>query len=166
MCLLQHNKNMNLPRDARGRFVSRQTISPASFAAMTAAASSPPHAPNRDIVRQLMYTQAATPSTAGSYMAGSASTRRLNTLFSSRTMDDPNTINTMVGAVEASNPKAVREWLSSLPVRRRKEFMATFGGVMAANPAEAIELFQGAETENYRRLSGVPQGVLKERGPL
>ena len=81
-------------------------------------------------------------------------------------MDDPNTINTMIGAVEASDPSAVREWLSSLPVRRRKEFMATFGGVLAANPAEAMELFQGTENENYRRLSGVPQGVLKQRRPL
>ena len=43
---------------------------------------------------------------------------------------------------------------------------ATFGGVLAANPAEAMELFQGAENENYRRLSQVPQGVLKKRRPL
>ena len=140
------------------------------MAAVTAAAfDSPPDATAStptSIARRLLYTQAApTPSSTSSYM-GSNVTRRLNTLFSSRTMDDPNTINTMVGAVEASDPKAIREWLSSLPVRRRKEFMATFGGVLAANPAEAMELFQGAENENYRRLSQVPQGVLKERRPL
>ena len=81
-------------------------------------------------------------------------------------MDDPNTINTVVDTVESSDPNAVREWLSSLPVRRRKEFMATFGGVLAANPAEAMELFQGAENESYRRVTQIPQGVLKERAPL
>ena len=98
---------------------------------------------------------------------GSNVTRRLNTLIGSRaTMDDPNTIKTVVDNVESSVPNAVREWLASLPVRRRKEFMSTFGGVLAANPAEAMELFQGAETEGYRRLSRVPQGVLKERRPL
>ena len=38
--------------------------------------------------------------------------------------------------------------------------------ILAANPAEVMELFQGAETEDYRRLSQVHQGVLKERRPL
>ena len=146
-----------------------QTASPAGMAAITAAAfDSPPDvtaSTPTSIARQLLYTQAATPSSSGSYM-GSNMTRRLNTLFGSRTMDDPNTINTVVDTVESSDPKAVRQWLSSLPIRRRKEFMATFGGVLAANPAEAMELFQGAENENYRRLSQVPQGVLKKRRPL
>ena len=140
------------------------------MAAVTAAAfDSPPDATAStptSIARRLLYTQAATPSSSGSYM-GSNMTRRLNTLLGLRaTMDDPNTINTVVGTVESSHPNAVREWLSSLPVRRRKEFMATFGGVLAANPAEAMELFQGAENENYRRVTQIPQGVLKERAPL
>ena len=140
------------------------------MAAITAAAfDSPPGdtaSTPTSIARRLLYTQAATtPSSSGSYM-GSNVTRRLNTLFGSRTMDDPNTINTVADTVESSAPNAIREWLSSLPVRRRKEFMSTFGGVLAANPAEAMELFQGAETAGYRRLSRVPQGVLKERRPL
>ena len=148
-----------------------QTASPAGMAAVTAAAfDSPPDATAStptSIARRLLYTQAAaTPSSTGSYM-GSNVTRRLNTLFASRAaMDDPNMINTVADTVESSDPKAVRQWLSSLPIRRRKEFMATFGGVLAANPAEAMELFQGAENENYRRLSQVPQGVLKKRRPL
>ena len=141
-----------------------QTASPAGMAAVTAAAfDSPPDATAStptSIARRLLYTQAAATSPSNV-------TRRLNTLFASRAaMDDPNMINTVADTVESSDPKAVRQWLSSLPIRRRKEFMATFGGVLAANPAEAMELFQGAENENYRRLSQVPQGVLKKRRPL
>ena len=170
---------MNLPpRDARGRFM-RQTISPAGFAATPddvldtvgrmslgelAASASLPRTPNRDIVRQLAFTRAAsTPSTSGSYLA----TQRLNTLYGSRSvMDDPGTIDALADTVESTDPAIIRQWLGSLPLRKRKEFVSTFGNVLAGSAQDAMELFQDSQTESYRRVSKLPTGIPRSSGPL
>ena len=170
---------MNLPpRDARGRFM-RQTISPAGFAATPddvldtvdrmsldelAASTSLPQTPNRDIVRQLAFTRAAsTPSTSGSYLA----TRRLNTLYGSRSvMDDPDTIDALADTVESTDPAIIRQWLGSLPLRKRKEVVSTFGNVLAGSAQDAMELFQDSQTESYRRVSKLPTGIPRSSGPL
>ena len=177
MCVYSNTIKMNLPpRDARGRFM-RQTISPAGFAATPddvldtvgrmslgelAASASLPRTPNRDIVRQLAFTRAAsTPST--SYLA----TQRLNTLYGSRSvMDDPGTIDALADTVESTDPAIIRQWLGSLPLRKRKEFVSTFGNVLAGSAQDAMELFQDSQTESYRRVSKLPTGIPRSSGPL
>ena len=59
------------------------------------------------------------------------------------------------------------DYMATLPVQKRKEFIKTFGSLVARDIPTAIELFRDSDKPAYRRVTSIPTGARpRGQGPM
>ena len=190
-------------RDARGRFVSRQTASPGAVTSfLTSTPTSrrtvsssgfrdvaanaaetpmwmsqleerqlpsgapPQRVSNRDRIRAALRTTPLDPARALFQTQAATLSARTRALLTTPSSDSTPLSMTSIQTLRDTDGDVLSDWMKTLPVKKRKEFVSTFGSLVARDIPTAIELFQESDKQAYRRVTSLPSGTVKSSRPM